>query len=59
MTLMLKKIDELLDEMAPVKNLSKKELEKSAKPWLTSGILKAITNRDRLHKEFLVEKKPE
>ena len=49
------KIEKLLDEMAPIKKLSRKEIKTEKKPWITSGILKSIQNRDKLHKKYLKE----
>ena len=56
--LFFKKIEQLLNEMAPFKTLSKKEHNLYIKPWLTSGILRSIQIRDLLHKQFLKEKDP-
>ena len=42
--------------MAPIKRLSRKQAKTVTKPWITSGILKSIQNRDKLHKKFLKEK---
>ena len=53
--LFFKKIEQLLDEMAPFKILSKKEYDLYKKPWLTSGILRSIQTRDLLHKQYLKE----
>ena len=50
-----KTIDELLDEMAPVRRLSKKEINLLTRPWITNGILKSIKDRDRTHKSYLKE----
>ena len=50
------KIESLLNEMAPIKILSKREQTLKRKPWLTVGILKSIRSRDILHKEYLKEK---
>ena len=44
--------------MAPFKKLSKKEIELKQKPWLTSGILKAMKSRDNLYKKFMLAKDP-
>ena len=44
--------------MAPLKKLSKKEMEFKQKPWLTSGILKSMKSRDNLYKKFLLAKDP-
>ena len=44
--------------MAPIKKLTKKEIELKQKPWLTSGILKSIKTRDDIYKKFLLAKDP-
>jgi len=54
----LKNINCLLDKMAPIKKLTKKEIELKQKPWLTSGILKSIKTRDDIYKKFLLAKDP-
>ena len=46
-------IEQLLDEMAPVKRLTKKEVNLLKRPWITKGILISIKNRDKIHKEYL------
>ena len=52
-------IEKLLDEMAPVRRLSKKEINLLTRPWITSGILKSIKDRDYTHRSFLKEKDEE
>ena len=51
----------LLDEMAPYKKLTKKELKLKQKPWITKEILGDIYKRDQLlhsyQKEIDLEKK--
>ena len=51
----IKEIDKLLDEMAPIKVLTNKESKSEGKPWITTGILKSIHDRDKLHKRYLKE----
>ena len=46
----------ILDKIAPVKKLTKREAKVKQVPWLTMGILKSINGRDSLHKKFLWEK---
>ena len=41
--------------MAPVRSLSKKEVNLQQRPWITNGILKSIKERDRLHKLYTKE----
>ena len=55
-TIFIQKIDKLLDEMAPVKVLSKKEVKLENKPWITRGILNSIHDRDKIYKRYLKEK---
>lgn len=43
------KITQLLDEMAPIHRLSKKEINLLRLPWITNGLLKSMRNRDRLY----------
>ena len=49
-------IERLLDEMAPVRQLTRKEINLLSRPWITNGILKSIKDRDFTHKTFLKEK---
>ena len=53
-----KKIEKLLDEMAPVKRLSKKEIGLQQRPWITPEILTTMYERDKLYSEFLDDKNP-
>ena len=41
--------------MAPVRRLSKKEINLLTRPWITNGILKFIKDRDRTHNRYLRE----
>ena len=50
------KITDLLDEMAPIKRLTKKEQGLIERPWITFGISISIKSRDICYKEFLEEK---
>ena len=56
MELFLKTLNEVLDLMAPIKPLSRKEANLKIKPWITKGILKSIKIRDRLYKKYLSKK---
>ena len=49
-------ITKLLDEMAPYKKMTKKELTLKQNPWISPGIITSMKIRDQLHKEFLTEK---
>ena len=53
------KIEKLLDEMAPVQKLTKKEIGLSNRPWITFGILASMKQRDKLYKEYTLEKTPQ
>ena len=46
----------VLNEMSPLKNLSKKERKIADKPWLTTGILKSISKKRSLFKKFKSDK---
>ena len=50
------KTNQLLDEMAPYRRLTRKEIKTENSPWVTPGILKSIVRRDKLHKLYLKEK---
>ena len=49
-------VNKLLDEMAPVKKLTRKEKGLIERPWITSGILASMRTRDLLYFEFIKEK---
>ena len=51
-------INTLLDEMAPIKRLTKKEKGLMERPWITSGILASMKSRDFAYSEFIREKDP-
>ena len=55
--LILTKTTEILDKLAPIRKLTKREANLSQVPWLTRGILKSMNSRDNLHKKYLKEKK--
>ena len=52
------KLLKLLDEMAPVRKLTKKEQGLKKSPWITYGILKSMRTRDQFLKKFTNEKDP-
>ena len=52
------KIEKLLDEMAPVKRLTRKEVGLHQRPWINHDILASMSDRDKLYKAFLNEKDP-
>ena len=55
-SIFLGKINGLLDEMAPVRRLTKKEINLKQNPWITRGILKSMRSRDKLYKDFVKER---
>ena len=55
---LLDNVNNLLDQMAPVKRLTRKEKGLLDRPWVTSGILASMRTRDLLHSEYLKEKNP-
>ena len=52
-------IEHLLDEMAPVRRLTRKEIDLLSRPWITNGILKSIKDRNCTHRHFIKEKDKE
>ena len=50
------KITDLLNHMAPVKRLTKKEKGLFERPWITSGLLKSMISRDKCFSDFRKEK---
>ena len=52
------KIINLLDEMAPYRKLTKKEIRLDQRPWITKGILVSMRKRDDLFKRMAREKNP-
>ena len=47
--------ERLLDEMAPVKRLSNKEMGLQQRPWITHEILELMNERDNFHKQYVTE----
>ena len=42
------KLTELVNENVPLKQITKKQLKRQSKPWVTKGILKSMSNRGLL-----------
>ena len=42
--------------MAPIRKLTRKEIGLQQRPWINSTILVAMSERDKLHTDFLKEK---
>jgi hypothetical protein len=57
-TLFYDKIIRLLDEMAPMQKLTKKEIGLRKCPWITYGILASMRKRDSLYKKMTKEIDP-
>ena len=55
----LQTITRLLDEHAPIKKLSKREISLKAKPWITTKISNLMIKRDKIFKSFCKEKNDE
>ena len=51
------KMNTLIDLHAPLKKLSRKQIKKGNKPWITKGIKISIRKREDLKKSMLKEKK--
>ena len=45
------KIESILNTMAPIRKLTKRERRLQQRPWITKGILKSMKTRDKLHKK--------
>ena len=54
--ILVKNFERLLDEMAPVKRLSNKEMGLKQRPWITHDILATMKERDDFHKQYVAEK---
>ena len=46
-------LNKMTETHVPLKNLSKKQLKRVSKPWITKGIKRSISNRDNLLKRCL------
>ena len=56
--LFLGKVEKLINFWAPLQKVSNKQKKLLNKPWLTSGILKSIEIKNRLHKRMCRAKDP-
>ena len=45
-----------LDRHAPIKKSTRKKQKIKSKPWITKGIKKSVSIRDKLYKEMIKEK---
>ena len=55
---LVNKIEHLLDEMAPYKRLSKREINLKQRPWINHEILEIMNERDNFHKQYIKENDP-
>lgn len=53
---LLRPIDNMLDKHTPVKKCIRKQQTLVVKPWVTNGIKKSISMRDKLYKEIVKAK---
>ena len=49
-------MERLLDEMAPFKRLSNKDIGLKQRPWITHDILEIMNEREDFHKQYAKEK---
>ena len=42
----------LLEKHAPLKQITKKEIKTKSKPWITTGILTSIRNKNKIYNKF-------
>ena len=54
----LDKINMLLDTYAPLKRINKYKLKFKSKPWITLGLQKSISVKNKLLKNFINKKDP-
>ena len=47
---------QVIDKNAPLRYLSNREIKRKDKPWITKGIRKSISEKNRLLKTFLKNK---
>ena len=52
-------INPLVDKYLPIKKLTKKEVKNHFKPWITLGLRKSISRRDKLHRKYIKAKNSE
>ena len=53
---LLDKINELIDKYAPLRKITRSEFKQTRKPWITSGILTSIKNKDKLYHKYVKTK---
>ena len=50
---LLTKINKLIDKYAPLRKITRSEFKQTRKPWITSGILTSIKNKDKLYHKYI------
>ena len=53
----LRKIQDITNKHAPLRNPTQKEMKLKTKPWLTKGLLKSISIKNKLFKKCFKQKK--
>ena len=56
---LIKNIERLLDEMAPMKRLSNRDIGLKQRPWICHEILDLMKERDKYHKKYVREHNPD
>ena len=51
-----RKLEDILDLMAPYRKLTQKEIKLQTMPWITRGILVSMKVRDKLYKQIKLQK---
>ena len=52
------RITEIINKYAPIRKLSRKEIESLYKPWVTPGIKTSIRNKKTFYKQFIETRNP-
>ena len=52
-------LNNMIDSNVPIKKITRKQLKRSLKPWVTKGILKSMSIRDKFLKKFINLKSPD
>ena len=45
-------VNQIIDKYMPLKKLSNKEYKRKFKPWITNGLLKSISRKNRLYNKY-------
>ena len=55
----LELINSLIEKHAPLKQITKKKIKTKSKPWITTGILTSILNKNKKYNKFCKTKDQE